>query len=412
MRTRRYACRILLFAGLLMPAVASHAQDHLYSATGSRCLKPFAASGSAATKSFRFIDLRLRDQSQDAFCYNNLVGNYTRLILVRDDRDSGIPMRRRAQIDRLVSEKQAARLVVGRLVLSKPNLSFTTSLADLTWVSGRKGQVSTSNIQLDTFATPLFRVDPETVIRVEFEVVSSAGTNVTLASDALSIIGQFAKPAAGGGLINAENLPQLQRTATALDSAISKFFKEQVSEKKTIEVTPTKLAAHPLKASVKLPFEWKVLGTFEDREFGSWTIYVEEARTSVFPANTLKMDTKTNDKFGPYSPQAAQINGFQLTPSKTLIEHLSGSQQVSAILSDLQTAVANNASEHRKESAQLLYAILVAEAQRLGFNMTDSVAIAMAFSQSGRIRGRAQEVLQELSEVAQPALNQLDANIR
>lgn len=355
------------------------------------------------TKSFRFISLHFRDLQTSTPCADGLTGNYTRLVLIRNDHDDGTPMERRDPIDRLLTQDQAGKVVIARLSLTQPTLTFTTTLGDISWVSGRKGQMSKANIQLDTFATPFFRVDPETVIKIEFEVVSSAGKNVTLASDALSIIGEFAKPAAGGGLINAENLPQLQRAATGIDAAISKFFKEEMSEKKSVELTPAKLSAQPLTATVRLPFGWEVVGNVDVKEFGSWTLLAEAPRKTVFPDSSLKLNDDEKNNFGPFDPDVARINGFHLTPSKTLIEHLSGSEQISAILSDLQTAVANKETGHQTEAAQLLYFTLVTEAHRLGFNMPDSVAIAQAFAKSGRVRGATQVALKNLTKKAEAA---------
>lgn len=361
--------------------------------------EPVPANGSGV---FRFLDVRQRTIAPGRECPRRLIGNYTRLILVRDDHDQGAAMARRDSFDRLFADKQAGKLVIARLSLTKPNLSFTTTLGNISWSSGRKGQVSSADLQLSAFATPYFRVDRETVIRVEFEVVNTAGTNVTLASDALSIIGQFARPAAGGGLINAENLPQLQRTAASIDTAISKFFKEQVSEKKVLEMTPDELGVRPVTATVNLPFGWKVVGSGFDKNFGSWTLYEEEPQTSVFPPVSFNLPTAAKDKFGPYEPMAAIINGFQLTASKTLVEHLAGAEKVSAVLSDLQSDAAKD-GKHRKESVQLLYSVIVGEAQRLGFNMLDSVRIADAFAHSGRLRGDALAMIQQISTPATEA---------
>ena len=355
------------------------------------------------SSSFRFIDITTNYADPEVSTNVKMIGNYTRLILVRDDRDRGSPMQRRDPIDRLIKQKQTGKVVIARLSITKPNLSFSTTLGDITWVSGRKGQIAKSNVQLDTFVTPLFRVDPDTVIRIEFEVVNSAGTNISLASDALAIIGQFAKPAAAGGLINTENLPQLQRAATGLDTAISKFFKEEVTEKKAIEVTPLWLRTHPVKASIRLPFDWQVLTQGDDSEFGSWSVLAAAPRGTVFAPSTLELDDETRALFGAFDPKAARINGFQLTATKSLIEHLAGSEQVNAIMSDLQSAVADKNKAHQAEASQLLYAVLVAESQRLGFNEQDCIEIAQAFARSGRVRGNTRTALDELAKIAAAA---------
>jgi hypothetical protein len=393
------ACLFVLCAVSWTAAV--HAQSTIAKPVCAGVFKEPVAN--ATTSSFRFLQLRQRDFDISNPCPRLMLGNYTRLMLVRDDRDEGAAMERRGWLDRALSEKKTGKVIIARLSLSRPSLTFVTTLGNISWISGPKGQVSSSDVELNAFATPYFRVDPDTTVHVEFEVVNSSGTNVSLASDALSIIGQFARPAAGGGLINAENLPQLQRAAAGVDSAISKFFREQINEKKSIELTPDQLGLRPVTATVKLPFGWNVVGGGRDKEFGSWTLYAEEPRTSVFGRPPFGLSQTIRDKFGPYDPWAAYINGFQLTSTKTLIEQLSGSDKVSAVLADLQSS---SDSKHQNESLRQLYAVLVSEAERLGFNILDSVRIADAFARSGRIRGITQEMFELMSSTATTAAKQ------
>ena len=363
--------------------------------------------------SFRFLRLGLGDSPSYKDCVESLVGNYTRLRIERTDaKDDGHQMYRRSGFDRFFVGRRVSRLVVARAKLSRPALNSTVTLASVEWDSSKKGQISETSLNSNSFTTPFFRVDPDATIQIDLEVVNSSGASITLAIDAISIISDVAKPLGGANFINAENLPQLQRVATAVDTAISNFFKESVTERQGREMSLEALMLQPLKASVALPYEWTVLrripdlATQGDKNVGAWTIFVAKPRRSIFA--TQKSGEVCGAKSGPPYAQPyedltpTQIGQFPLTSTKTLLQHLAGSEQIGAAVTDLELAAdATGSAKTSKQSnnfdlqtqARELNLMIVTEAQRLGFNVPDAYAIAQAFAYSGRFHQAARDAL-------------------
>ncbi|GAO39183.1 hypothetical protein SCH01S_28_00420 [Sphingomonas changbaiensis NBRC 104936] len=298
------------------------------------------------TAALRFLNVQIH-HSAGRSCgqASDFADRYVRLKLVPADDTfdpQGRQMGSRWLVWRALIAKKASRVALARVSISKPELSSTATLANVSWNSGRKGEDARSDLEVEHFLTPFFRVDPQTVIKVTFDVTGSSGIEASFAGDALSIVNQAVKTSvAPSDLVTPENLPQLQRGAAAIDRAVSQFFNQRVGESVTRTLS---LGDGEVTAAVSLPYDWSV---FKKKDFriGSWRLVVDGPRPSIFSAVSLERPSRCgistyelNSIYKSIAPE--QINNFKVRDTETLEEHLSGMERVDSILTQIQVTVA------------------------------------------------------------------------
>lgn len=139
---------------------------------------------------------------------------------------------KRGAIARFFMGKSNGAVVTVKLKVRDPDVEFTVPLVAVNY-HGRsgEGQAFVTNITTSDMALPDFRISPNTSVSIDASArttdevdVQAAGVVLAAVKDSLSI----AAPA--GSLLTSVNREQVQRVATAYDSALSKLLSTTISE--------------------------------------------------------------------------------------------------------------------------------------------------------------------------------------
>ena len=287
----------------------------------------------------------------------------------------------------VMGSRNVTRTLIADFDISNPDIKTTKALFSSTFRSDNtKGEAWATNESISVYATPYFKVSPNTMIEGRFrmqlsdERSSSAGANVM---NALQTAANLIAPSSA--LVTFFNAPAMLQASNFLNTQSTSLFGQSITEESTGAFAIKSWVPGPiLVIRADVPPAGNIKNTKEKQVIGKWVVYLEKPIASVFTANTI-VGYDTPDFTGVSS---AEILAFNIGTDLRVYDYVFSRLE----LSD-QIATLNETAD--PEAARLICSRISRGLSATGFTTFDAAAGVWAASESDQFNAAARSALQD-----------------
>lgn len=287
----------------------------------------------------------------------------------------------------LMGSRNVTRTLIADFDISNPDIKTTKALFSSTFRSDNaKGEAWATNESISVYATPYFKVSPNTMIEGRFrmqlsdERSSSAGANVM---SALQTAANLIAPTSA--LVTFFNAPAMLQASNFLNTQSTSLFGQSITEESTGAFAIKSWTADPiLIIRAELPPAANIKNTQKKEGIGKWVVYLEPPIPSVFTANTFGGNDDAPNFEGVSSADILSFNvGTDLRVYDYIFSRLELSDQITAL---------NETGD--VDTARLICSRISRGLSAVGFTTFDAAAGVWAASESDQFTAAARTALQ------------------
>jgi len=287
----------------------------------------------------------------------------------------------------LMGSRNVTRTLIADFDISNPDIKTTKALFSSTFRSDNsKGEAWATNESISVYATPYFKVSPNTMIEGRFrmqlsdERSSSAGANVM---NALQTAANLIAPTSA--LVTFFNAPAMLQASNFLNTQSTSLFGQSITEESTGAFAIKSWTPNPiLVIRAELPPTGNIKNTQKKEGIGKWVVYLEPPIPSVFTANTFGGDDGAPDFEG---VSAADILSFNVGTDLRVYDYIFSRLELSDQISNLNETGDLN-------TARLICSRISRGLSAVGFTTFDAAAGVWAASESDQFTQAARSALQ------------------
>ncbi|MBU1286310.1 MAG: hypothetical protein KJ871_01155 [Alphaproteobacteria bacterium] len=289
---------------------------------------------------------------------------------------------------RMMGSRNVTRTLIAEFDVAKPDIKATKALFSATFSSdSQEGEAWTTNESISVYATPYFKVGPNTTIEGRFrlqlsdERQGSAGASVM---GALTTAANLIAPAST--LVTYFNQPLMLEASNFLNTQSTTLFGQSITEQSTSAFSVKSWSDTPiLVVSAELPDAGNIKQTKGKGSIGQWAVYLDQPIPSIFTAASSDYDGQEPDYSGiPSGDILAFDVGEDLTVYDYIFSRLDLSDRI-ASLNDTADA----------DTARLICSRIERGMSEIGFTSFDAAAAVWAASASDQFNSGAQTALQQ-----------------
>lgn len=226
----------------------------------------------------------------------------------------------RSWLSRMMSSRNITRTLIAEFDVAKPDITATNALFSASFSSNnREGESWTTNESIAVYATPYFKVGPNTTIEARFrlqlsdEKSSSAGANVM---GALTQAANLIAPTST--LVTYFNAPLMMEASNFLNTSASTLFGQSITEQSVSAFSVKSWTDKPiLIVSAEMPDANNIKDTSDKGAIGQWAVYLDQPIPSIFTAGVS--DTGYPDFTGVTS---GDILAFEVGEDLTVYDYI------------------------------------------------------------------------------------------
>lgn len=295
----------------------------------------------------------------------------------------------------LSGSRSVTRTLIAEFDISNPDIKSTKALFSATFQSDNaKGEAWATNESIAVYATPYFKVSPNTTIEGRFrmqlsdERQSSAGANVM---NALQTAANLIAPASA--LVTYFNAPAMVQASSFLNSQSTALFGQSITEQSTGAFAIRSWTEDPiLIINASMPPASNIKDTRKKTGVGKWAIYLDEPIPSVLTAKTS--GDATPDFTGVSS---ADILAFQIGADLRVYDYIFSRLDMSDRI-NLLNATGDS------DTARTICTRISRGLAEVGFTTFDAAASVWAASESDQFTAAARSALQDATACEAMAL--------
>ncbi len=287
----------------------------------------------------------------------------------------------------LMGSRNVTRTLIADFDISNPDIRTTKALFSSTFRSDNaKGEAWATNESISVYATPYFKVSPNTMIEGRFRIqlsderASSAGANVM---NALQTAANLIAPTSA--LVTFFNAPAMLQASNFLSTQSTSLFGQSITEESTGAFAIKSWTPDPiLIIRAELPPAANIKNTQKKEGIGKWVVYLEPPIPSVFTANTFGGDDGAPDFEGVSSADILSFNvGTDLRVYDYIFSRLELSDQITSL---------NETGD--VDTARLICSRISRGLSAVGFTTFDAAAGVWAASESDQFTQAGRAALQ------------------
>jgi len=291
-------------------------------------------------------------------------------------------------LSRMMGSRNVTRTLIAEFDVTKPDIKATKALFSATFSSdSREGESWTTNESIALYATPYFKVGPNTTIEGRFrlqlsdERQSSAGANVM---GALTTAANLIAPTST--LVTYFNQPLMLEASNFLNTSSTTLFGQSITEQSTSAFSVKSWSDTPiLVVSAELPETSNIKQTKGKGAIGQWAVYLDQPIPSIFTAATSDFDGQMPDYTGIPS---GDILAFEVGEDLTVYDYIFSRL-------DLADRIASLNDTADADTARLICSRIERGMSEIGFTSFDAAAAVWAASASDQFNYAAQSALQQ-----------------
>lgn len=293
----------------------------------------------------------------------------------------------RSGLVRFFSDKELSRILSVKVTLKNPALETTTTLASATYKGvDNKGQEWSTEINGQMYLTPYFRIDSNSVARIDAGINATTVSKEQVSGKVLTILqGALQLAAPTSAILTTLTSQRFSQVSQFTGQSLSSLFSNQLVEKSSNDFTPDQWL-DGVKGNISIltiTGNFPLSGDVSDRKtfrFGAWDIKASDPVISVFnavpvsrPECGAELDCVAKAAFVALAP--SHVMNFRVTDDATLRQVLKADTGVSDALERLTKKSANIGEEARAVCNKIDDRM-----QAIGFNRYDAAAGVWAFS--------------------------------
>ena len=291
-------------------------------------------------------------------------------------------------LSRMMGSRNVTRTLIAEFDVTKPDIKATKALFSATFSSDSKeGESWTTNESIALYATPYFKVGPNTTIEGRFrlqlsdERQSSAGANVM---GALTTAANLIAPTST--LVTYFNQPLMLEASNFLNASSTTLFGQSITEQSTSAFSVKSWNDTPiLVVSAELPDASNIKQTKGKGAIGQWAVYLDQPIPSIFTAQTSDYDSQMPNYAGIPS---GDILAFGVGEDLTVYDYIFSRL-------DLADRIASLNDTADADTARLICSRIERGMSEIGFTSFDAAAAVWAASASDQFNYAAQTALQQ-----------------
>jgi len=291
-------------------------------------------------------------------------------------------------LSRMMGSRNVTRTLIAEFDVTKPDIKATKALFSATFSSdSSEGESWTTNESIALYATPYFKVGPNTTIEGRFrlqlsdERQGSAGANVM---GALTTAANLIAPTST--LVTYFNQPLMLEASNFLNTSSTTLFGQSITEQSTSAFSVKSWSDTPiLVVSAELPEASNIKQTKGKGAIGQWAVYLDQPIPSIFTAATSDYDGQMPDYTGIPS---GDILAFEVGEDLTVYDYIFSRL-------DLADRIASLNDTADADTARLICSRIERGMSEIGFTSFDAAAAVWAASASDQFNFAAQTALQQ-----------------
>jgi hypothetical protein len=330
----------------------------------------------------RYTRLQIVTLKPEAFDFNQVASGLPKAnVETRDYTEES-----RNWFSRMMSSRNVTRTLIAEFDVAKPDIKATKALFSASFDSdSKKGETWSTSESLSVYATPFFKVGPNTTIEGRFrmqlanERKTSAGANVM---GALTQAANLIAPAST--LVTYFNAPLMLEASNFLNNSAGALFGQSITEQSVSAFSVTNWTDQPIVVvSARVPEPGNIKDTKESGSVGTWAVYLDEPIASVFTAQE-----GANDLPDFTSVTAGDILAFEVGEDLTVYDYVFSRLD----LADRITAINRGPDVN---TASLICTRMSRGLSEIGFTSFDAAAAVWAASASDQFNIQARNALQQ-----------------
>ncbi|MFN7166897.1 MAG: hypothetical protein ACK4NV_07630 [Pannonibacter sp.] len=286
----------------------------------------------------------------------------------------------------MLGSRNVTRTLIADFNIANPDIKTTKALFSSTFRSDNaKGEAWATNESISVYATPYFKVSPNTTIEGKFrmqlsdERSSSAGANVM---NALQTAANLIAPSSA--LVTFFNAPAMLQASTFLNTQSASLFGQSITEESTGAFAIKSWTADPiLVIRAELPPAGNIKNTKKKEGIGKWVVYLEPPISSVFTAQTTGPGGAPNFE----GVSAADILSFNVGEDLRVYDYIFSRLELGDRITTL-----NETQD--ADTARLICTRISRGLSEIGFTTYDAAAGVWAASESDQFNAAARTLLQ------------------
>lgn len=356
-------------------------------------------SATPTTDYLPFIDVAIDESALYAETGYMLQDHYTRIQIVtlapdaydidgvsRGERSQDVKMRNyrdesRGWLTRMLGSRNITRTLLAEFDVAKPDIKASTALFSATFSSNsRDGESWTTNESISVYATPYFKVGPNTTIEGRFKLQLSDEKESGAGAKVMSALTQAANLIAPTStLVTYFNAPLMQEASNFLNTSSGTLFGQSITEESVSAFSVKQWSDSPiLVISAELPDTKNIKDTRGKGAVGRWAVYLDQPVPSIFTGEY------TADDLPDYSGlTAGDILAFEVGEDLTVYDYIFSRL-------DLADRIAFLNDSGNADTARLICNRIERGMSEIGFTSHDSAAAVWAASVSDQFNSAAQ----------------------
>ena len=294
----------------------------------------------------------------------------------------------------MLGSRNVTRTLLAEFDISNPDIKTSKALFSSTFQSDNsKGEAWSTNESVSVYATPYFKVSPNTTIEGRFrmqlsdERQSTAGANVM---NALQTAANLIAPTSA--LVTFFNAPAMAQASNFLNTQSASLFGQSISEQSTGAFAIKSWTSDPiLVVRAEMPPPGNIKDTRKKEGVGKWVVYLEPPIPSVFTTYTMGGEDNLPDYTG---ISASDVLSFQIGADLRVYDYIFSRLD----MNDRITALNETGDA---DAARVICTRIARGLSEIGFTTFDAAAGVWAASESDQFSALARTALQDPA-VCQP----------
>ena len=291
----------------------------------------------------------------------------------------------RGWFSRMMGARSVTRTLIAEFDVAKPDITATNALFSATFSSNNsEGESWTTNESISVYATPYFKVGPNTTIEARFRLQLSDEREASAGANVMGYLTQAANLIAPTStLVTYFNAPLMLEASNFLNTSTGTLFGQSITEQSVSAFSVKSWNDSPIIiVSAELPDANNIKDTSDKGNVGQWAVYLDQPVPSIFTAKAYEDGRPLYENV-----TAGDILAFEVGEDLTIYDYIFSRLE----LAD-RVAYLNDSGD--ADTANIICSRIDRGMSEIGFTSYDAAAGVWAASESDQFTPRARAALQ------------------
>ncbi len=285
----------------------------------------------------------------------------------------------RGWLERRFGTRKVTRAFIVEFDIDDPDMTSSTALFSSSFESdSTKGEAWTTDESLSTFATPYFRVGPNSVVNATFKLKMAEEGDADVGANVVGALNTAATLIAPTStLVTTLTAPQITAASTFLDNSVSNLFGRSIEETTTSALSLRHWRPDPVfMVQLNLSGSNDIKDSENKQVAGEWAVYLDEPVISIFTGARTIFEVN----FDRLDPGA--VLAFKVGEDLTVHDYIFARLDVAGRITALNDAAEMGSTMMAKEEARQLCNRVSRGLAEIGLNNVDAAIAWWAMAET------------------------------